>query len=45
MRLAVVTAIARSFPDCTCGSAVAVLLKNKSVCPPIVSVSAGPVPL
>ncbi len=45
MRFAEVTAIARSLPDCTCGTAVAVLLKKTSVCPPIVSVSAGPVPL
>ena len=44
-RVALVTAIARSLPDCTCGTAVAVLLKKTSVYPPIVSVSAGPVPL
>ena len=45
MRFAVVTASARSLPACTCGIAVAVLLKKTSVCPPMVSVSAGPVPL
>src|SRR6476659_6489761 len=45
MRFAVVTAIARSLPAWTCGTAVAVLLKKTSVWPPMVSVSAGPVPL
>ena len=44
-RFALVTAMARSRPDFTCGSAVAVLLKKMSVWPEIVSVSAGPVPL
>src|SRR5260221_14216204 len=42
---AVVTAMARSLPDLTCGSAVEMPLKYKSVWPAIVSVSAGPVPL